>query len=104
MAAIVKNHVHKYRRSKKDKDTYFCAKPDCFLKIDKDMLVGKMCACNETGCDNEFELTFDLIRRAAPKCALHRNDKTARVARSAKDLDLSALFENEEELEELPNG
>jgi hypothetical protein len=35
---------------------------------------------------------------------LHRNDKTARVAKSAKDLDLSALFENEEELEELPNG
>lgn len=86
---VVKNHTHRFKRSTKDKQVFYCSLPDCFLKIGKELLVGKNCMCE---CGNSFALTHDLLRRAAPKCADCRTDISARTQQAAKRLNLSDLF------------
>lgn len=93
---VTKNHVHRFKRSKKDKEVFFCCLPDCFLKIHKEFLAGKDCLCE---CGHTFKLTHDLLRRAAPKCENCRTDITARSLKAARSLDLSSLFTASEEVE-----
>ena len=63
-----KSHTHKFRRHRYSSGniTYFCALPDCSVKITPALALGKRCICWR--CGEVFELTEYAIRLAKPHC------------------------------------
>jgi hypothetical protein len=69
------NHVHKYRRRKKNRNIYQCAFPRCMHYCDRFALYGKAAIC--WGCDGEFILSPYNLTTAQPKCLNCQKTKLA---------------------------
>jgi hypothetical protein len=61
-------HTHKFKRHryKSGNEVYFCALPDCSVKIAPALALGKRTICWR--CENEFVMTEYSVRLAKPHC------------------------------------
>ena len=84
------NHTHtfvRYQRKNQNplgKVVYRCNDPNCYYKVDRDFLIGKMSRC--TSCGSEFILTCVQLDRKNPKCDNCANTAQARRKRQIKDV------------------
>lgn len=88
------NHIHRYRRAK-NKNLYFCTKPGCFHKVQKEFLVGKLSEC--PSCSAPFELTSYELKLAYPRCKRCRTDIGADLYAKAKALAQTLEFPKDDE-------
>lgn len=62
------SHAHKFRRHtyKTGAKVYFCALPDCSIKMNPSLTLGKRAICWR--CEEEFVMSEYSIRLAKPHC------------------------------------
>lgn len=65
---MTKKHAHKLRRLtyKTGTSIYFCTLPDCFFKVQCEVMLGKKAACNL--CGDEFVMNEYQIKLKSPHC------------------------------------
>jgi hypothetical protein len=83
-----KEHVHSYRRKRNNKNPknpiYYCVLPNCYHKLEREFLNGKMSVCS--GCGRTFQLDWKALWLAVPKCPGCRNDKSGQFKQAASNL------------------
>ena len=62
------NHIHKFKklRYKSGNEVFFCILPDCSVKINPALALGKRSICHR--CGNEFILNEYSLRLVKPHC------------------------------------
>lgn len=84
-------HIHTYRRSKWNKNTFQCADPGCTSYANKLKIVGKKSLCNN--CGTEIVLTAYNLTTTYPKCDLCSDTKKSKLLRSiGESTELQDVF------------
>lgn len=66
MAKISHTHKFKKLRYKSGNEIFFCTLPDCNVKINPKLALGKRCICNR--CGEEFIMGEYALRLVKPHC------------------------------------
>lgn len=90
MAKQTEKHVHKFRRHRysSGNTVFFCALPDCKVKIDPALSLGKRSICWR--CGEPFILTEYSIRLAKPHCENCHKPKTLPAELSDRVMEMSS--------------
>ncbi len=83
MAAL--KHLHKYQRSKTNRNYFRCVDSDCTHRDSKDSIDGKNARC--PSCGGTFQLDREALRRRDPKCLNCSNTKQARAMKERIDAE-----------------
>lgn len=94
------NHIlHRYQRSKANKNVYRCLHPDCSHYARKPLLEGKRAECGK--CGEDFILTNKQLNNFNPVCDFCSKAKKSKVLKLGVNIMEQILNKEKEEEKEI---